>query len=231
MKYQPENGNLLLSAAAFYLEQDNVAIYDSSTYAYDPVGKIVSQGLELEARANLNENLSVMASYTYTDAAYDAPGDTKDGKQPMQVPEHMASLWGNYSFYSGALNGLSIGAGARFVGEMAANETNTITVPDYTIFDLSLNYDMAKVGLENTDLRVNVNNLLDEEYVASCLITSSSDNCYYGEESLRPCAIGSDQHYFPIKGRSIVLRPFAFQSDDYIRQQREAQTRQARLMP
>ncbi len=182
VKYQPENGNLLLSAAAFYLEQDNVAIYDSSTYAYDPVGKIVSQGLELEARANLNENLSVMASYTYTDAAYDAPGDTKDGKQPMQVPEHMASLWGNYSFYSGALNGLSIGAGARFVGEMAANETNTITVPDYTIFDLSLNYDMANVGLENTDLRVNVNNLLDEEYVASCLITSSSDNCYYGEE-------------------------------------------------
>lgn len=182
VKYQPENGNLMLSAAAFYLEQDNVAIYNASTFAYDPLGKIESQGLELEARANLNENLSVIASYTYTDAAYDAPGDTKDGKRPMQVPEHMASIWGDYGFHSGALDGLSIGAGARFVGEMAGNESNTITVPDYTIFDLALNYDMAKVGFDNTDLRINVNNLLDEEYVASCLITQWSDNCYYGEE-------------------------------------------------
>ncbi|WP_336080320.1 TonB-dependent siderophore receptor [Thalassospira sp. CH_XMU1448-2] len=182
VKYQPENGNLMLSAAAFYLEQDNVAIYNASTFAYDPLGEIESQGLELEARANLNENLSVIASYTYTDAAYDAPGDTKDGKRPMQVPEHMASIWGDYGFHSGALDGLSIGAGARFVGEMAGNESNTITVPDYTIFDLALNYDMAKVGFDNTDLRINVNNLLDEEYVASCLITQWSDNCYYGEE-------------------------------------------------
>jgi len=182
VKYQPENGNLMLSAAAFYLEQDNVAIYNASTFAYDPLGEIESQGLELEARANLNENLSVIASYTYTDAAYDAPGDTKDGKRPMQVPEHMASIWGDYGFHSGALDGLSIGAGARFVGEMAGNEANTITVPDYTIFDLALNYDMAKVGFDNTDLRINVNNLLDEEYVASCLITQWSDNCYYGEE-------------------------------------------------
>lgn len=182
VKYQPENGNLMLSAAAFYLEQDNVAIYNASTFAYDPLGKIESQGLELEARANLNENLSVIASYTYTDAAYDAPGDSKDGKRPMQVPEHMASIWGDYGFHSGALDGLSIGAGARFVGEMAGNESNTITVPDYTIFDLALNYDMAKVGFDNTDLRINVNNLLDEEYVASCLITQWSDNCYYGEE-------------------------------------------------
>ncbi|MDG4719910.1 TonB-dependent siderophore receptor [Thalassospira aquimaris] len=182
VKYQPENGNLLLSVAAFYLEQDNVAVYNSSTFAYDPVGKIESQGLELEARANLSENLSVIASYTYTDASYDAPGDAKDGKRPMQVPEHMASVWGDYRFNAGALSGLSIGAGARFVGEMAGNESNTITVPDYTIFDLALNYDMAKVGLENTDLRLNVNNLFDKEYVASCLITQWSDNCYYGEE-------------------------------------------------
>jgi iron complex outermembrane receptor protein len=152
------------------------------TTAWEPVGTIESRGIELEARTELTDNLSVLAGYTYTDASFDAPGSVKDGNRPQQVPEHMVSLWGHYRFDQGSLDGLGIGAGIRYVGETAANEANTLMVPDYTLVDVVLNYDLAQVGMNNADFRLNVNNLMDEEYVASCLITQWSDNCYYGEE-------------------------------------------------
>ncbi|MCC9626110.1 TonB-dependent siderophore receptor [Thalassospira sp. MA62] len=182
VKYQPDGSDLFLSASAFYIKQDNIAVYNASTFAYEPSGAIESQGIELEARTKLNDNLNVIASYSYTDASYDSPGDIRDGKNAMQVPEHMASLWGDYHFNEGTFKGLNIGAGARFVGEMPANERNTLTVPDYTVIDMALRYDLEQVGLEGTDLRLNVNNLFDEEYVTSCVIGEWSDNCYYGQE-------------------------------------------------
>ena len=182
VKFQPEGSNTMLSAAAFHIEQENAAIYNNSTFAYEPIGTIESQGLELEARTDLTESLSILAGYTFTDASYDAPGSVKDGNRPQQVPEHMASLWGHYRFLDGALDGLGIGAGVRYVGETAANEANTITVPDYTLVDVVLNYDLTQLGMNNADVRLNINNLMDEKYVSSCLITQWSDNCYYGEE-------------------------------------------------
>lgn len=182
VKFQPEGSKTMLSAAAFHIEQENVAVYNNLTTAWEPVGTIESQGIELEARTELTDNLSVLAGYTYTDASFDAPGSVKDGNRPQQVPEHMVSLWGHYRFDQGSLDGLGIGAGTRYVGETAANEANTLMVPDYTLVDVVLNYDLAQVGMNNADFRLNVNNLMDEEYVASCLITQWSDNCYYGEE-------------------------------------------------
>ncbi|KZB61177.1 ferrioxamine B receptor [Thalassospira lucentensis] len=182
VKFQPEGSKTMLSVAAFHIEQENAAVYNNTTFAWEPSGTIESQGIELEARSDLTENFSVLAGYTYTDASYDAPGSVKDGNSPQQVPEHMVSLWGHYRFDQGALDGLGIGAGIRYVGETAANEANTLMVPDYTLVDVVLNYDLAQVGMNNADFRLNVNNLMDEEYVASCLITQWSDNCYYGEE-------------------------------------------------
>ncbi|WP_430469520.1 TonB-dependent siderophore receptor [Thalassospira lucentensis] len=178
IKYQPEGDDILLSAAVFDIRQDNVALYNSTTTAYDPAGSLESRGLELEARGRVNDNIDLIASYTYTDTQYDAPGDSKDGKQSMQVPEHMASLWGHYQFLSGPLNGLGLGGGVRYVGETWANVTNTQKVPDYAVLDFALNYDLAYVGFDDLDFRLNVNNLLDEEYVASCYTLA---NCYFGD--------------------------------------------------
>ncbi|MDP2696733.1 TonB-dependent siderophore receptor [Thalassospira sp.] len=182
LKYQPTGSSAMFSAALFHIDQENVAIYNNTTFAYEPIGTIESQGLELEARGDLTNSFSVVAGYTYTDASYDAPGSVKDGNRPQQVPEHMASLWGHYRFTAGTLDGLGIGAGVRYIGETAGNEANTIMVPDYTLVDLVLNYDLSQIGITNADFRLNVNNLMDEDYVASCLITQWSDNCYYGEE-------------------------------------------------
>lgn len=39
-----------------------------------------------------------------------------NGKRPAEVPRNMASLWADYTFHETALSGLTIGAGARYIG-------------------------------------------------------------------------------------------------------------------
>lgn len=179
IKYQPPGSESLISAAVFHIEQKNVAVADPSTFIYRPVGTIRSKGLELEGRVQVTEGFRLLASYSYTDADYKSSPDGKQGNTPPQIPKHMASLWGEYGFLSGALANLSVGAGVRYVGGSWADSRNTVRVPSYTIADLSVRYGLGKLGLESTELRVNANNLFDRTYVASCLELA---NCYFGEK-------------------------------------------------
>src|SRR5690554_581940 len=91
----------------------------------------------------------------------------------------MASLWLDYSFLGGSLDGLKAGAGVRYVGESWADAENTLEVPSYTLVDASMSYDLSKLGLTGLDVRLNANNLTNERYVASC---GSLNYCYFGEE-------------------------------------------------
>lgn len=43
-----------------------------------------------------------------------------EGRRPAEVPRNMASLWADYTFHETALSGLTVGAGARYIG-------NTVT--------------------------------------------------------------------------------------------------------
>lgn len=52
-------------------------------------------------------------------------------------------------------------------------------MPDYTLVDAALSYDFANAGLDGVTARLNVNNLMDKEYVASC---NSLQYCYFGAE-------------------------------------------------
>ncbi|MBS1204365.1 MAG: ferrichrome transporter [Proteobacteria bacterium] len=52
---------------------------------------------------------------------------------PAQVPKHMASLWGDYTFYDGALSGLTLGTGARLAGSSYGDPANSFKVGGYTV--------------------------------------------------------------------------------------------------
>ncbi|HEX8295336.1 MAG TPA: TonB-dependent receptor, partial [Chthoniobacteraceae bacterium] len=58
---------------------------------------------------------------------------------------------------------IELGAGAQFVGSRFANTINTREADSYWTFDAMLKYKVT----ENIDLRVNVYNLADEEYLDS----------------------------------------------------------------
>lgn len=177
LKYEPAGGIGMVSVAAFNLVQDHVATRTLGTPYYVPAGKVRSRGVEAEARLQLGRNLALLTGYTYTDAQFTRSEDTTNqGKTPYQAPRHMASLWADHAFG----NGVTLGAGVRYVGTSWADNANTLQVPGYILMDLALRLDLGRIRSDwhGASLRLNVKNLADKTYVASC---ASLNYCYYGE--------------------------------------------------
>lgn len=126
----------------------------------------------------MNANINVTASYTYTDAEYTKDTNLK-GNNVEQVPEHMASLWGDYTFNEGVLSGLTLGTGGRFIGSSYGDPANTFKVGSAAVMDAVVKYDLARFGMAGSSVAVNVTNLLDREYVSSCFQTYG---CFWGAE-------------------------------------------------
>ena len=122
--------------------------------------------------------MSLIASYSYTDAEVTKSNGADLGKSPVQVPDHAASLWTHYAPQSGALKGWRFGAGVRYVGETFGNNLNTLTVPDFTVVDAVVGLDLGAVAspLAGARLELNAVNLFDKEYVAGCTF----DSCHFG---------------------------------------------------
>ncbi|WP_439542795.1 TonB-dependent siderophore receptor [Hyphomicrobium sp.] len=174
VKYVPKFFDGIFTAALFDLTRQNV-LTNNSPFTQIQVGEVRSRGLELEARANLTENLKVTGAFT----AYDLEV-TKDfnpafvGKRPFVVPEVLASASFDYKVRGGALDGIIIGGGVRYIGSSYADRLNTLKVPDVTLFDAKIGYEFN----DNWGIDLNVTNLADESYVASC---QGQDVCAYGE--------------------------------------------------
>ena len=88
----------------------------------------------------------------------------------------MASTWLEYDFSHLGLDSFIVGAGARYMGSSVGHTSDgagTLNVPSVTLFDAMARYDITP----KWRAQVNVNNLTNKEYVASC-----DYYCYYGEE-------------------------------------------------
>lgn len=186
IKYQPPGTDNLFTASVFRIEQENLASKQPNEEFYRAVGEVRSQGLELEAHVQVTDRFKLIGGYTYTDIEYTksmpslvTPGLDNKGRSPTQAPEQMYSLWADYNFLQGPLDGLRLGGGVRYVGYSWVDAENSMKVPSYTLFDASVGYDLGKVGLKGMDVRLNANNLTNESYVASC---ASLNYCYMGEE-------------------------------------------------
>jgi len=185
VKYVPKDRPVVVTAAIYELTKSkNLTADPDHTLFRIQSGEIRSRGVELEAKAALNANVNLTASYTYTDAEYTEDTQLK-GKTPVQVPKHMASLWSDYTFHETALSGVTVGAGVRYVGETqglysAGPDVNqNFTVAGYTTVDAALKYDLGRFGLPGSTVGVNVNNLFNRDYVASCYREYA---CYWGAE-------------------------------------------------
>ncbi|MHB2056481.1 ferrichrome porin FhuA [Pantoea dispersa] len=189
VKYVPKDRPIVVTAAVYQLTKTKNLTADPNSLQFSVQGgEIRSRGVELEAKAALNANINLTAAYSYTDAEYTEDTLLK-GRTPVQVPKHMASLWGDYTFHETALSGFTVGAGVRYVGESkglyADNEQNGVKsnqnfdVAAYTTVDAALKYDLGRFGLPGSTVGVNINNLFDREYVASCYRDYA---CYWGAE-------------------------------------------------
>ncbi|QHF41592.1 Ferrichrome outer membrane transporter/phage receptor [Pseudomonas fluorescens] len=182
IKYQPPGSNTLLTAAVYDLTQKNVAVTNNvgNVTVTSQTGEVKVKGLELEAVSDVTENLKVTAAYTL--AKSEVQEGIYKGNRLQLMPNQQASVWGDYTWHNGVLDGFGIGAGARYTGNTYGDQANTWLgkADAYTVFDAVVHYDLGRLdnSLKGASLAVNATNLLDKDYISTC----DSYYCYYGDQ-------------------------------------------------
>jgi iron complex outermembrane receptor protein len=183
VKYQPPGWNSFVTLAFFDLTRQNVLELDPATFFQVQTGEVRSRGIELEGVANFDFGLGLIASYTYLDAEItESIVPDEEGARPTQTPKHIASLWADYMIQGGALKGLGVGAGVRYVGSTFGDTPNTLRAPGVTLADAAIHYNWRDLRLA-----VNAQNVLDKEYLASCFVRGGPF-CTFGD---RRAVVGS----------------------------------------
>ncbi|MHC8374208.1 TonB-dependent siderophore receptor [Pseudomonas sp. MDT1-85] len=183
IKYQPPGSNTLLTAAVYDLTQKNVSVTTTNSdnvSITSQTGEVKVKGLELEAVSDVTDNLKVIAAYTLAKSEVQK-GDFK-GNRLQLMPNQQASLWADYTWHNGVLDGFGIGAGARYTGNTYGDQGNTWLgkADAYTVFDAALHYDLGRLdnSLKGASLALNATNVFDKDYISTC----DSFYCYYGDQ-------------------------------------------------
>ena len=170
VKYQPLGTNALFSASVYDLRKNNVTVavvQPDGNITRELVGEQRVRGIDLEGKAEVANNLDVIASYSYmkSEVLRSDPirGADVEGNEFSEVPNHMASLWVNYTLPGTETRGdMTFGLGARYIGSYYFAISNATGKADASVtLDAAFSYQVQ----DNTSLAVNVSNLLDDQHV------------------------------------------------------------------
>ncbi len=137
-----------LSASAFLIHVEkaiaNVTL-NATTRRRQNVDAIVAKGIELNASARRGD-VSLSASYAYTDSKVTAPGQAFDGLRPAQTPAHAASA----TLAWAPARGPWLSATLRYVGKQYEDDLQTDALPGALTLDgtarLPLGYGVSLAG-------------------------------------------------------------------------------------
>jgi iron complex outermembrane receptor protein len=170
IKFKPVGSNFMITAAAFDIKQKDVLTPVPNTIFSVQTDAVRVQGFELEVKGNLTRELELVGGYTHLNPKVDYSQFGYTGRYMMNTALDSASLWGKYTWYDGPLAGLGLAAGVRYVGDTYGDNFNTFVVPAYTLVDAAVSYDFSymRPDLKGLKAQINVTNLFDHYYVASC---------------------------------------------------------------
>ncbi|MGV6873856.1 TonB-dependent siderophore receptor [Pseudochelatococcus sp. B33] len=183
IKYQPPGLDSFITLAAYEITQQNRLTRDTRPGVpggfNTQTGEIRSRGIEVSAVAKVLDNLSLVGGYTYNHSEITKSENNDIGNIPWGTPKHTASMWADYKFMNGTLDGFGIGGGVRYVGKTYGDSGNTFEVPSFTLVDAAVHYEFGSLDakLDGLRLSVNASNLFDKRYVSSC---SYNGFCVYG---------------------------------------------------
>jgi iron complex outermembrane receptor protein len=181
LKYESPDKRIYATVAAFEITRKNALTADPDHLNFSiQGGELRSRGFEFEGRAKLTNRLKVTAAATKLDVEFTKSNDGLQGLTPVGVAEKTASVFVDYDF-GGPLDGLAAGAGVRYVGPSWGDNANTFKSPSYTLVDLTLSYELAKLSpsMRGWQATASATNLFDKRYVSSCY---STDWCWFGEQ-------------------------------------------------
>ncbi len=182
IKFEGMEKRLKFTFSAFQIIKENDLTRDPNGTAYDQIqtGETRSRGFEFDLSFHATSNLSLFCNLTQIDMEITSDNNGLEGKTPIWVPDQTASVWVDYRMPAGIFRGVDLGLGVRYVGKTMLDAANTQTVPDYTLMDLSLSYNLGALGpaWSGMNIMLLVTNLFDKHYYSAY----DQTNVWFGEE-------------------------------------------------
>ncbi|MDG9882446.1 TonB-dependent receptor [Pseudomonas sp. GD04058] len=178
-KFDFLDGRGSATAAVYRIVRKNISV-PSSTLANvtEQAGQQTSTGVELAASFKITPQLLAAGNFAWVRAEYNEFNESvagvvysREGKTPVNIPERTANLWLTWDFAPG----WQVGADARYVASVYADTANSMWVPSYTLYGLSMSHDLDR----HTKVSARLRNLTDEVYAR--FIHQSNTQYYLGE--------------------------------------------------
>jgi iron complex outermembrane recepter protein len=151
------DGMLNSTVAAYQLTKRNRADY-SLFPIVQSVGAARSRGLEWDVIGQVNERLSLIASYAYTDAVVTEDPIFKNTRL-ANVARHSGSMWARFMIDAQ----WAFGAGTFGQGQRQGDQGNTFQLPGYARVDAMTSYSF-NWGATRASVQLNVNNIFNRRY-------------------------------------------------------------------
>ncbi|KIQ97074.1 catecholate siderophore receptor Fiu [Lysobacter sp. A03] len=164
-KWNVLDQRLMLTAALYDTRISNEVVRDPVDQQYYQTGRKRVRGVELSAVGQITDVWSVSTGFTVMDTdVLSGPVVTTDGSSDLTyTPKRAFTAWSTYDFP----NGLTIGGGARYSGELKRGVDGAVGTPAYTKDYWVVDAVASCAVSPNLDLRLNLYNLLDKDYVAA----------------------------------------------------------------
>jgi iron complex outermembrane receptor protein len=135
------------------------------------VGAARSNGVEFDVTGRIDDNWSVIATFSHLDARITRDDDSSGGggdtgKRLSSVPHNTGNLWAKYQA-SGEFEGLTLGGGGVYVDKAFGDNANSFELPAYARVDAMASYKFKAALLSfapDLTFQINVTNLLDTTY-------------------------------------------------------------------
>ena len=157
---------LSVSGALFRTDKQNYRTTDPLTAIISNTGDVRVEGIELGVSGRLTRDWIIYGGYAIMESKilssisaplYDGVNVPEQGHKLSNTPEQTASLWTTYTLpYR-----FTIGTGVSFVDKRYSNNIETSSVSGYWLQDALLSWKAT----DNLDLRLNLYNLWNEEYI------------------------------------------------------------------
>jgi iron complex outermembrane recepter protein len=152
-------------------------------FSFENAGETSRDGVEFSWIASPTDHIQTTVSYTYSDFTFDQfvenitianpAGDDRSGNVIPGSTENL--LFAEFS-YRGS-RGWFIAADALYVDEQFGDSANTVVIPDYTLTNLRMGYEIELDSLVLSPF-LGVNNISDETYTANVRINAAANRFF-----------------------------------------------------
>jgi iron complex outermembrane recepter protein len=161
--YRITKNNILTADLAhpIFAKDENGNQVETGQFYNKQTGQQQIQGIELDIKGEIVDNLGVVLNYAYTDATITKDSDPEIiGNNVAGATKHIHNLWLNYSMPKKILDGLRFSIGYQYQSGRSSwfvfdNSENSL--PDYFRLDAAVGY-----SSKDFSVNVNVNNVLNE---------------------------------------------------------------------